>query len=458
MPTQTTSSGTSPFATGDADEDGAELPALPAPRTIEATGIRTALIDDIAIKTIARDRQVTTPGLAEALALSQPVVDDVFARLRKAQLVEVLGMSGTAYRMSLTSSGKARADDLMATNQYVGPVPVSLEAYAESVRLQSIASARVRPEAVRRAFAGLVLGDDVVRQIGIGVASGMPIMLYGPSGTGKTSIAERIPLVFQGGVFIPHALEVNGEIIRIFDPGVHRVYPGAVSAQHDRRWVYCDRPFVIAGGELTAESLDLQYNAVSGFYTAPPQVKANTGVFVIDDFGRQRMRPEELLNRWVVPLDRGVDHLTLHGGAKFTVPFAVLVVFATNLDPAGGFVGDAGLALSDAVFLRRIPNKVHIGHASRDQFHEISRRACADAGLSYDSALVDRLIELLSSHVKEPLRPCIPRDLVRQITWESRYEGRPPVLNSASMARACRAYFAATPVGSPFGGDGPESA
>jgi hypothetical protein len=287
-----------------------------------------------------------------------------------------------------------------------------------------------------------VLDDETVKQIGIGVASGAPMMLHGPSGTGKTSIAERIPLAFEGGVFVPHAVEVAGEIIRVFDAGVHRPIAAAVPTHHDRRWVYCERPFVVAGGELTSEMLDLQYNAVSGFYAAPLQMKAATGVFVIDDFGRQRMRPEELLNRWIVPLDRGVDFLTLHGGNKFAVPFDVLVVFSTNLDPASGLAADAGSAISDAVFLRRIPNKVHIGYASREQVHEIFKRACAGARLAYDAALVDRVIELLTAHIKEPLRPCVPRDLVRQITWEAKYAGVPAALSPTALSHACRTYFA----------------
>jgi hypothetical protein len=266
------------------------------------------------------------------------------------------------------------------------------------------------------------------------------MMLSGPSGTGKTSIAACIPRVFGRGVFLPYAVEVAGEIITVFDPGVHHPIDVALPADHDRRWIYCARPFVVAGGELTAEMLDLQFNPVSGFYSAPPQMKANTGVFVIDDFGRQRMRPEELLNRWIVPLDRGVDFLTLHGGTKFAVPFRVLVVFSTNLDLGHSSAGNA--QITDAAFLRRIPNKIHIGNASRPEFHEIFRRVCAGAGVAYDAALVDQLIEFLERDVGEPLRPCVPRDLIRQIAWEARYDGALPRFTDTALARACRSYFA----------------
>jgi hypothetical protein len=328
----------------------------------------------------------------------------------------------------------------MSANAYVGPTPVPLSEYAERVQAQTIAEDDVRPEAVRQAFSEMVVDPDTVRQIGIAIASGTSLMLSGPSGTGKTTLAGRIPHVFGRGVFLPYAVEVAGEIITVFDPGVHQPIDAALPAEHDRRWVYCARPFVVAGGELTAEMLDLQFNPVSGFYSAPPQMKANTGVFVIDDFGRQRMRPEELLNRWIVPLDRGVDFLTLHGGTKFAVPFRVLVVFSTNLDLGHGSAGDA--QITDAAFLRRIPNKVHVGHASPAEFHEIFRRVCHGVRIAYDPALVDQLIEFLRNDVGEPLRPCVPRDLVRQITWEARYDGRAPEFTDAALARACRTYFA----------------
>ncbi|CAA9354781.1 MAG: Predicted ATPase with chaperone activity, associated with Flp pilus assembly [uncultured Gemmatimonadaceae bacterium] len=423
--------------------EATSLPSLPAPRTIEETGIRATLLEEIAIKIVARERDLSARALGDALGLGPSVTDELVQRLRKAVLVEVTGHTASGHRLAPTTAGRAQAAALLATNQYAGPVPVPLASYVESVRTQAIANGRVRPQAVREAFGTLVLDDEVVRQVGIGIASGAPLMLFGPSGTGKTSVAERIPLVFGGGVFVPHAIEVGGEIVAVFDPGVHRPV-GAPPPQHDRRWVYCERPFVVAGGELTMATLDLEYNATSGYYAAPPQLKANAGVFVIDDFGRQRMRPEELLNRWIVPLDRGVDYLTLHGGAKFAVPFSVLVVFATNLDPSTGLAADAGTTITDTVFLRRIPNKVKVGYASREQFHEIFRRACAAAGLGYDPGLVDRLVGLLG-HLNQPLRPSIPRDIVRHVKWEARYEGSKAELNAATIARACRAYFALSP-------------
>jgi hypothetical protein len=415
---------------------------IPAPRTVEELRIRQALLDELAVKTLAQEREMTTRALGDALAVSGPVAEDLFQRLRKAQTVEVTGLSGPTHRMTLTQGGRARAEEILSRSQYVGRLPVSLDEYTERMRSQTVAAAEVRPEQVRDAYASMVLDETIVRQVGIAVASGAAIVLSGPSGTGKTSVAERVPRVFGRGVFVPYAVEVAGEIITVFDPGVHRPLGDAPPHDHDRRWVYCERPYVIAGGELTAEMLDLQYNAVSGFYAAPPQMKANAGVFVIDDFGRQRMRPEELLNRWIVPLDRGVDYLTLHGGNKFAIPFAVLVIFSTNLDPSTGFAADGTPGISDAAFLRRIPNKIAVGYASREDFHEVFRRVCAESGLTYSAPLVDRLIEFLTTQIREPLRPSIPRDIVRQIVWEARYDGVAPEFTPAAMARACRTYFA----------------
>jgi hypothetical protein len=420
------------------------IPWIAAPRTPEETGIRRILLEDLTIKAIARERETTTAILSDILALQPKLVEEIVQRLRKAQLIEVTGMIGAIYKVTLTTAGRTRADELFSVSQYVGPVPVPLAEYEARVRAQAVRGAEVRPDRVERAFAGMVVKPDLVRQLGIAIASGTSLMLTGPSGTGKTTLASRIPAVFGDAVFLPHAIEVAGELITIFDPGVHRVKPDAVPSEHDKRWILCDRPFVVAGGELTTAMLDLQYNRVSGYYTAPPQMKANCGVFVIDDFGRQRMRPEELLNRWIVPLDRGLDFLTLHGGMKFTTPFEVLVVFSTNLELEAAGHGAPGPELVDAAFLRRIPNKVRLDHATRSEFHEIFRRACAQEGISYDLLLVDQLIEFLQRDIGEPLRPCIPRDLARQIVWEARYDGRPPAFTDSALARAVKTYFGPT--------------
>jgi predicted ATPase with chaperone activity len=236
------------------------------------------------------------------------------------------------------------------------------------------------------------------------------------------------------GVWVPHAVEIDGQIISVYDPHVHSRISDSTSEDDnsDPRWVLCRRPTVMVGGELTMDMLELQLNPATKFYTAPGQMKANNGVLIIDDFGRQRLRPEELLNRWVVPLDRRIDFLTLAGGKKVEIPFELFVVFATNLDPA---------TLVDAAFLRRIQTKIKVGNASRRQFHEIFRRVCNESGVQYSPALVDELIDVIQKKLKEPLRACHPRDLVNQVRWAARYEQREPRLDRESLLTALQAYF-----------------
>jgi SpoVK/Ycf46/Vps4 family AAA+-type ATPase len=355
--------------------------------------------------------------------------------LRSEQLCEVTGMAGNVRRVAITGQGRSRAIGLLSLSQYSGPVPVSLKNYARQVRAQSVRHVEVHASAMQKAFAQLVLEDETLSQLGTALNSGGSIFLYGPTGAGKTTIAATLPRVFsEDHVWIPHAVEIDGQVITVYDPILHKEVHISSTPDMDRRWVLCERPTVVAGGELTIEMLDLQFNRVSKFYAAPDQMKANNGVLIIDDFGRQRVRPEELLNRWVVPLDRKIDFLTLAGGKKIEIPFELFVVFATNMDPS---------QLVDIAFLRRIQTKVKVDVASDEHFREIFRRVCQDAGIHYDSALVDELMDILKNQLKEPLRPCYPRDLVNQICWAARYANETPKLDRQSLIRAVNAYFVA---------------
>jgi predicted ATPase with chaperone activity len=233
-------------------------------------------------------------------------------------------------------------------------------------------------------------------------------------------------------VWIPHAIEVDGQIITVFDPSVHEEARESAPENHDTRWVLCHRPAVMVGGELTAEMLDMQFNPISKFYVCPAQMKANNGVFIIDDFGRQRIRPDELLNRWIVPLDRRIDFLTLVGGQKIEIPFEMLVVFASNTNPA---------ELVDPAFLRRIQTKIKIGSISDDQFAEIFRRVAKDKSVSYDPEIPGDLIAFIRSSLRQELRSCYPRDIVNQVCWAARYEGKKPHLDHPALRRAIEAYF-----------------
>jgi len=286
---------------------------------------------------------------------------------------------------------------------------------------------------VSRAFAHLVVDDKTLWQLGTALNSGSSIFLYGPTGAGKTAVAETLSRVLaENEAWIPYAIEIDGQIITVFDPVIHKRISEFEVETVDDRWVRCHRPTVLVGGELTAEMLDLQFNPVTKFYVGPPQMKANNGVLIIDDFGRQRIRPDELLNRWVVPLDRKIDFLTLAGGRKFEIPFDMLVVFATNMDPA---------ELVDAAFLRRIQTKIKFGAVTDKQFREIFRRVAFEKGLEAPDDVLNEVIGTIRDALKHDLKACYPRDLVNQICWAAQYEERLPVLDRAALTHAVEAYF-----------------
>jgi predicted ATPase with chaperone activity len=410
------------------------IPSLPAPQSIAETDIPRKLLEDLALKTVYLENELTLFDLATKMALSSAVVEDLFQRLRKEQLCEVKRVHLGSYSISLTSQGKMRAQECLSANRYVGPAPVSFKEYVARVRAQSVRSVELQFADVQRALESLVLTKEMLEQLGIAVLSGTSIVLYGPTGTGKTSIAEKIPGMYGDSAWIPHAIEVDSQIITVYDCAVHLpVDDCPLSDDSDARWKLCERPRVVVGGELTLEMLDLQFNPVTGFYAAPLQMKAANGVLIVDDFGRQRFRPEELLNRWIVPLDRRIDFLTLAGGNKFEIPFDLLVVFATNLDVA---------KLGDEAFLSRIQNKIHIGNATSEQFHEIFRGVCNQFHLDYDPTAVDHFIEVLRTELNQPLRPRYARDIIQQLCWEARFKGKQPSLaHWATITRACRSYF-----------------
>jgi predicted ATPase with chaperone activity len=408
---------------------------LPAPRTVEETGIRRRLLEDLALKMLHLHGELSLRELSDRMHISLKIVDEVFARLRKESLCQVTGMAGGVHRIVTTSEGRDRAIDILAGSQYSGPVPVSLNEYVARVQSQSVRQLSVDPEAVKRAFDHLVLPESTLVQIGTALVSGRAIFLYGPPGTGKTTVADSMSRLFADAtVWVPYAVEADGQVIEVYDPGVHRAVSQPDAHEHDARWVRCQRPRVMVGGELTIDMLDLQQNPTSKYYTAPVQMKANNGLLIIDDFGRQRVRPDELLNRWVVPLDRGIDFLTMAGGRKLEIPFDVLVVFATNLDPA---------TLVDEAFLRRIQTKIRLDSVSRADFHEISRRVCATLQLEYQEAPIERLLDTITKYHSQELRACFPHDIIQQVCWTARYRQEEPKLDDASLERACRTYFVA---------------
>lgn len=408
------------------------------PGAIEQTGLDLSFIADLALKTMYYNTNLTGQAISDTMCLPYyNIVERALSQLKREECVEVggsLGIGDMAYQYQVTPKGAARAHDLLERNSYIGPAPVTLDSFREMVKVQSIKSTRVTPADVRRATSDLVFGDSILDSIGQAVNTGGSIFLFGDPGNGKTALAERITELLGGHVLIPHAILVDGMIIKVFDLHNHQPIPGTHGkGEPDRRWVPCKRPTVMVGGELTLANLDLVYDPISKVYEAPLQMKALNGMFMIDDFGRQQVRPSELLNRWIVPLEKRVDYLTLHTGKKIEIPFDELIVFSTNLAPKD---------LVDEAFLRRIQSKVHIENPTLDQFREIFRRQCELFSIPFDQ---QSLVHLLREHYVKPkreLRSCHPRDILRTLVGIARYLGVAPVLSTDLIDRACTTYFA----------------
>ena len=401
------------------------------PSNLAELGISQSLVTDLMLRRLALEGFSTQAGLSRALRLSVPIIDHVFRMLRQQQIVEVKGMVGNDYQFVLSQSGKQLASDRFQISQYAGACPVALKEYHAATKRQS-ARLSIDRRALRSAFADLVVPDRLLDQLGPALISQNSIFLYGPSGNGKTSIAERMLRVYQDAVLIPYAVEVDNQIISLYDPVVHH----RIEVEDDNldpRWVLCKRPCLVVGGELVPSMLELRLDESSGIYAGPMQMKANNGIFIIDDFGRQLMSPRDLLNRWIVPLDRRVDYLTLRYGVKFQIPFELLVVFSTNLDPSD---------LADEAFLRRIQNKIEIEPVSPQVFDMIYQRVVSGRNVptEYDSA--EYLRNLCLSNGRTELRACYPLDILNIIAAISQYETRPVQVTKPDLDRAVQLYFA----------------
>ena len=432
-------------ATATATVDATDVPhAAPPPpvlKSLQDTGLAIDQIEQLLVKTLYGG-EASGLALADRMRLPFSMLEPLIERVRAEQLVEVRGSAGagaSSYRYALTDAGRDRARQYLDISQYVGPAPVSLAGYLAQMRTLAAARQYIDRERLRQGFEHLIISDEVLEQLGPAVNAGKAVFLYGPPGNGKTVIAEGLGRALGGDMYMPHAIDIDGHVMTMFDPIVHEsleedteTFSVISIAPRDRRWVRIRRPVVMVGGELTLEQLDLTFNSMTKFYEAPIQLKANGGVFLVDDFGRQRIRPQELLNRWIVPLESRIDYLTLHTGKKFQVPFDVLVVFATNLDP---------VSLADEAFLRRIPYKIPIVDPTTDEFSRIFDLNCRRRGLRFHQVMVAYLQRRHYGPMGRPLRSCHPRDLLDQVTALCRYRGIEPSITRELLDAACASYF-----------------
>ena len=419
------------------------IPHPAAPQTLEESGLSLDLVVQLVLKSLHFVGELSGTDLSRRLGLPFPVFAPALDLLKSQHHCQIVGggiVGGASYRYRITDAGRTRATLFLESNHYVGKAPVPLAQYQKyMLAYRDAAPQSASRDRVRKAMSHLVVSDRVLDQLGPAINAAHSMFVYGPPGNGKTVISQAIRQLLDGEIAIPHALVVEGNIIRLFDP-VNQEEIGPVETDdsitaldlYDRRWARCRRPMVMVGGELTLESLELSYNATSGFYQAPVQAVANGGVLVIDDFGRQQCSPRSLLNRWIVPLESRVDFLTLQSGQKFELPFMTLIVFATNIKPA---------ELVDEAFLRRIQYKIFAESPTVQDYIKIFQNNCKELGATAEPALVEHLLYEYYRPRKIALRGCHPRDLIKQALSLASYLNRPPHLTKDLMEAACSSYF-----------------
>jgi hypothetical protein len=402
----------------------------PIPYELDRMGVPWPLLTDIFARRAYVEGTSSFSSMKRNMKMSHPVVEAVFRHLLNQQFLEIKGVTGEEYFFTLTNAGKQFAESRLKISEYSGPAPVSLTDYRKAVVAQR-AQVRMNRANLYEALSDLVCIDETISQLGPAVVAQKSLFLYGPTGTGKTSLAERLLRVYEDCILVPYAVEVDNQIILVYDPVLHQRVEGQFD-NIDHRYVVCRRPCVIVGGELTSPMLDLRHDATAKIYSAPLQMKANNGILVIDDFGRQVMQPRELLNRWIVPLDRRVDYLNLHYGVKFEIPFELMVVFSTNLNP---------LELAEEAFLRRIHNKLYVAPSRPDVFDEIYRRVVVGRGLQHDPLHAEHMRAACAQMGYPELRACYPGDLVEIAVAICEFDEQPVVLSTELIDKAAAIYF-----------------
>ncbi|HMM28686.1 MAG TPA: AAA family ATPase [Aggregatilineaceae bacterium] len=420
---------------------------LKAPETLDELDVPPAVVLDIIFRVLFHEGQVNVRRLASITHLELTLLDEMMIKLQADQLVEVVSagsMGRFTYVYALTDAGRKRARDAMERGQYIGPAPIPIEKYTRMITLQTSRKLRIKPAEVRGALQHLVLPEHFHRRLGPALNTSTSIFLYGPPGNGKTTIAEAVAKLIAGAdpIWLPYAITTGGYIISIFDPLLfheialtkEQLKPFKADPRHevDRRWGLFERPTVMVGGELQIEALDLRFDEVSKFYEAPLQLKANGGMFLIDDFGRQMISPAQLLNRWIVPLESGFDFLRLRTGQSLQVPFRQLIVFATNLNP---------LELVDDAFLRRIQMKVRVDSPDERMFYQIWAMSAQQLGVPPDRESFSHLLNRWYRDTGRTLQAVHPRDILRIVVSMCEYEGVPLQLSPSLVDEACDSYF-----------------
>jgi hypothetical protein len=407
-----------------------------SPKTVRDTGLSLSFVADLIMKHIIFMGEFKLGDVAERVKLPITVVDSVMDVLKRDRMVEVKGGTGYAtvtYTFKISEQGKIRSSELLDICHYAGPAPVTLDAYRTMVEHQTVKSTIISDEEIKAAFSHLILSDGLLKRFGPAICSGKAMFVYGPPGNGKTAIAETIGRVLPDEVYIPYAITVGGQIISMYDPVNHVPVEADQDADDvDQRWVKIRRPVIMTGGELSMRMLDLDFNPIAKYYEASLQMKANNGIFIADDFGRQQVNPQILLNRWIVPLDRNVDYMTLHTGMKFAIPFDMLVIFSTNIEPR---------ELVDEAFLRRIRYKIKIDHPSGKEYEAIFRRVCETNQIPFDKDVFEYLMEHYYRRLGISLNACHPRDIVDHIIDNAHFYMHAPELTREGVDTAWQNYF-----------------
>jgi predicted ATPase with chaperone activity len=405
-----------------------------APMTVKSTGIERSLLLNLVLKVAHIHSQISTDAAAEYLLLSRNVTNDLLEQLRSDSLIEALGQDEAfGYRYSISNRGREMASRLLESNGYIGPAPVPLESYKAMLEWQVTQSPPVSPEQVKEALGDMILSEDILHTTGLAISSGRSLFLSGPPGNGKTSMGRKLHNALSGTLWIPHCIATENNIIRVFDSHCHDIvsHAGKKYQAMDRRWVKIHRPFIVAGGEMTLESLDLAYLPALKFYEAPLHMKANGGTFLIDDFGRQCVEPETLLNRWIIPLEHQIDFLTLHTGQKIQVPFLLRLIIATNLDTK---------KVTDPAFLRRLGYRAHINGPDEDMYNKIFLKYAASNGLEATPDIMEYIFKMYRSTQRE-MRACEPRDLIERVRDICVHTNQPFHLSTTLLSLSWKGYF-----------------